>query len=75
MSNEQLEALETDERGVLRVKKDTYTVDEKLLVSSSYPNLMSRYVLHTVELVMVGLPENDFTTTVVKRDRKPQVRF
>ncbi|KAJ4841795.1 hypothetical protein Tsubulata_044784 [Turnera subulata] len=47
---------------VARVVPGTYKIKEEEREAGSFPGLMSRYVVHTVDARVEGLPEEDFAT-------------
>lgn len=48
--------------GIVRILPESYTKKVEDGVSASYPGLPARYVLHTVEAEVEGLPEGEFCT-------------
>ncbi|XP_059304443.1 uncharacterized protein LOC132056321 [Lycium ferocissimum] len=53
---------EFGENGVVKILPNSYTKKVEERVSASYPGLPACYVLHTVEAVVDGLPDEEFCT-------------
>ncbi|XP_041995466.1 uncharacterized protein LOC121745576 [Salvia splendens] len=51
-----------ENRGIVRLVPESYTKKVEERASASYPGLPARYVLHTVEAEVEGLPEGEFST-------------
>ncbi|KAE9464683.1 hypothetical protein C3L33_03409, partial [Rhododendron williamsianum] len=59
---EELGSVIGDGDGVVRIVPDSYVKKVEERVSVSYPGLPARYVLHSVDAVVDGLPDGDFCT-------------
>jgi len=42
------------------IDKFSYTAKEEIIESPSYPGLLTRYTIHTLEVQVTGLPEQEF---------------
>lgn len=51
--------------GIVKILPGSYVKKEEERVSVSYPGLPARYVLHTVDAEVEGLPEGEFCTEEV----------
>ncbi|XP_022764328.1 uncharacterized protein LOC111309571 [Durio zibethinus] len=51
-----------DKKEMVRIVPETYKKKEHQMISWSYPGLMSRYMIHTVNAHVMGLPDGNFST-------------
>ncbi|KAF7148481.1 hypothetical protein RHSIM_Rhsim03G0215700 [Rhododendron simsii] len=59
---EELGSVIGDGDGVVRIVPDSYVKKVEERVSVSYPGLPARYMLHSVDAVVDGLPDGEFCT-------------
>ncbi|VFQ65402.1 unnamed protein product [Cuscuta campestris] len=62
----QIVGRDSDFKEIVRIRPNSYAKKVEERVSVSYPGLLARYVLHTIDATVEGLPEGDFWTEEVE---------